>query len=154
MLTSLTWSVAGLPLHPLVVHAAVVLTPLGALAAIAYVALPRYRDLLRWPTLVLAVVAFLSIWAAYLTGDNFFDDPKFASFSGELLDRIEKHEELAGQLRWMVTGFGIVTVATTYLHDLTGTRGKVLGALVVVLAVLTLVWTVLTGDAGARAVWG
>lgn len=154
MLTALTWSVAGLPLHPLVVHAAVVLTPLAALAAIAYVAVPRYRDLLRWPTLVLAVVAFLAIWAAYLTGNNFFADPKFASFSGELLERIRKHESYARTLRWIATGFAIVTVAATYLHDRAGTRRTVLGALVAVLAILTLVWTVLTGDAGARAVWG
>src|SRR5690348_8831534 len=108
MLTSLTWSVAGLPLHPLVVHAAVVFTPLAAAAAIAYVAVPRYRDLLRWPTLVLAVIAFLAIWAAYLTGTNFFSDPKFASFSGELLERIRKHESYAKTLRWLVTGFAVV----------------------------------------------
>ena len=30
----------------------------------------------------------------------------------------------------------------------------VLGVLVAVGAVLTLVWTILTGDAGAQAVWG
>ena len=53
-----------------------------------------------------------------------------------------------------MTGFAIVTVAATYLHDGPGTRRTVLGALVVIGAVLTLVWTALTGDAGARAVWG
>ncbi len=37
LISSLTWSVAGLPLHPLVVHAAVVFAPLAALTAIAYV---------------------------------------------------------------------------------------------------------------------
>jgi predicted membrane protein DUF2231 len=153
MLTSMTWSVAGLPLHPLVVHAAVVFAPLGAGAALAYVFLPKYRDLLRWPTLVLAVVAFGAIWAAYLTGNNFFSDPKFENFSGEILDRIHKHQSYARTLRWIVTGFGIVTVAATYLHDREGTRKNVLSGLVVVLALLTLVWTVLTGDAGARAVW-
>jgi uncharacterized membrane protein len=149
----MTWKVTGLPLHPLVVHAAVVFAPLGAGAALAYVFLPKYRDQLRWPTLVLAVVAFGAIWAAYLTGDNFFDDPKFANFSGELLDKIEKHESYARTLRWIATGFGIVTVAATYLHDREGTRRTVLNVLVVILAVLTLVWVVLTGDAGARAVW-
>ena len=86
------WSVAGLPLHILVIHAAVVFGPLAALSALAYVGLPRYRDLLRWPTLVLALIAFGSIWAAYLTGQNFFDSDRFANFSGELLDNIETHE--------------------------------------------------------------
>ena len=37
----------GLPLHVLVVHAAVVFGPLAALSAIGYVALPSQRDRLR-----------------------------------------------------------------------------------------------------------
>ena len=147
------WSVTGIPLHPLVVHATVVFTPLAALAALAYVFLGRYRDLLRWPTLVLALIAVGTVWAAYLTGANFFDSDRFQSFSGELLDRIEKHESYAGTLRWIASGFGIVTVAMTYLHDRAGSSRMALSGLVAVLAVLTLVWTVLTGDAGARAVW-
>jgi uncharacterized membrane protein len=153
LIAALEWKITGLPLHPLVVHAAVVFTPLASLSALAYVALGRYREQLRWPTLVLAVVAFGSIWAAYLTGNNFFASPHFDNFSGELLDRIEKHQSYARTLRWIATGFAIVTVAATYLHDRQGTRKNVLGGLVVVLAVLTLVWVALTGDAGARAVW-
>ena len=95
LISAMEWSIAGLPLHPLVVHAAVVFTPLAALAALAYVFLGRYRDLLRWPTLVLAVVAVLSVWAAYFTGVNFFSSDHFANFSGEVLDRIKTHETYA-----------------------------------------------------------
>ena len=61
MVSAMEWSIAGLPLHPLVVHATVVFTPLAALAALAYVFLGRYRDLLRWPTLVLAVAILLDV---------------------------------------------------------------------------------------------
>jgi hypothetical protein len=122
--SALEWKITGLPLHPLVVHAAVVFTPLASLAALAYVFVARYRDLLRWPTLVLAVVAAGAIWAAYLTGNNFFDSDHFKNFSGELLDRIEKHESYARTLRWIATGFGIVTVAAAYLHDRQGTRRR------------------------------
>ena len=147
------WKITGLPLHPLVVHATVVFTPLAALSALAYVFLGRYRDLLRWPTLVLAIVAFGAIWAAYLTGNNFFASARFDHFSGELLDRIHKHESYARTLRWIGTAFGIVTVAATYLHSRPGTQRNLLSVLVVVTAVLTLVWVALTGDAGARAVW-
>ena len=154
LISAMEWSIAGLPLHPLVVHAAVVFTPLAALAALTYVFVGRYRDLLRWPTIVLAVVAVVSIWASYLTGQNFFHSDHFQSFSGAILDQIKKHESYARTLRWIATGFGIATVAATYLHARTGTTRTVLGGLVVVLAVLTLVWTALTGDAGARAVWG
>ena len=141
LISAMEWSIAGLPLHPLVVHAAVVFTPLAALAALAYVFLGRYRDLLRWPTLVLA-------------GVNFFDSDHFANFSGEALDKIETHENYANTLRWIASAFGIVTVAATYFyHDRTGTVRTVLGALIAISAVATLVWVALTGDAGARAVW-
>jgi len=104
--------------------------------------------------MVLAVVAVVSIWAAYLTGQNFFASAHFQNFSGAILEQIQKHQSYARTLRWIATGFGIATVAATYLHARTGTTRTVLGGLVVVLAVLTLVWTALTGDAGARAVWG
>src|SRR4051794_10832466 len=116
------WSVTGLPVHILVVHAAVVFGPLAAVSALAYVGLPRYRDLLRWPTMVLALIAFGSIWAAYLSGSNFFGSDRFASFSGEALERIQTHQSYAKTLRWIATGFAIVTVAATYLHDRAGTR--------------------------------
>ena len=148
------WEFNGLPLHPLVVHAAVVLGPLAALAAMAYVALPRYRDWLRWVALVSVLLATAAIWAAYLTGNNFFSHGNFDQFSKEIQDRIHTHQSYARTLRWITTGFAAVTVLATWQHSRTGTARIVLNVLVVVGAVLTLVWVALTGDAGARAVWG
>ena len=147
------WSVTGLPLHILVIHAAVVFGPLAALSALAYVGLPRYRDLLRWPMLVLVLIALGAVWAAYYTGQNFFGSDRFANFSGEALDRIKTHQSYAKTLRWIASGFAIVTVAAFRLHDRAGTTRNVLGGLVAVGAVATLVWVLLTGDAGSRAVW-
>ena len=148
------WEFNGLPLHPLVVHAAVVLGPLAALAALAYVALPRYRDWLRWVALVSVLLATAAIWAAYLTGNNFFSHGNFDQFSKEIQDRIHTHQSYARTLRWITTGFAAVTVLATWQHTRTGPARIVLNVLVVVGAVLTLVWVALTGDAGARAVWG
>jgi hypothetical protein len=148
------WEINGLPLHPLVVHAAVILGPLAALSALAYVGLPRHRDRLRWVALVMVLLGTAAIWAAYLTGNNFFASSRFDNFSGEALDRIHTHQNYARTLRWITSGFAAVTVLATYLHTRTGPTRMVLGVLVVLGAVFTLVWTVLTGDAGARAVWG
>jgi hypothetical protein len=150
----MSWEVDGLPLHILVIHAAVVFGPLAALSALAYVGVPRYRDLLRWPTLALVVIAVGAIWAAYLTGGNFYASDRFANVSGELRDNIETHEEYAGTLRWIASGFGIVALAATYLHARTGATRTALGALLAVGAVATLVWVFLTGEAGSRSVWG
>ena len=149
------WEFNGLPLHALIVHAAVVFGPLAALAGVAYAVLPGYRDRLRWVTLTVVLIGFVTIWAAYLSGDNFLEHGKqFQNLSGEAAERIEKHEDLAGVLRWMTTGFALVTVVAVWQHARQGAARQALSGLVVVGAVLTLVWTALTGDAGAQAVWG
>src|SRR3954451_12617429 len=62
----------GIPLHPLVVHGAVVFTPLAALSAICFVLVERWRVQLRWPSAVLAVVAAGNCYAARVTGRNLF----------------------------------------------------------------------------------
>jgi hypothetical protein len=154
LISAMEWSVTGLPVHILVIHAAVVFGPLAALSALAYVGMPRYRDLLRWPMLALVLIAFGAIWAAYLSGANFFASDRFANVSGELQDNIETHESYAKTLRWIASGFAIVTVAAFRMHDRAGTTRTVLGGLVAIGAVATLVWVVLTGDAGSRSVWG
>ena len=148
------WEINGLPLHPLVVHAAVVLGPLAVLAALAYVGWPKHRDLLRWVALVSVLLATAAIWAAYLTGNNFYSHGNFDQFSQQIKDRIATHQGYARTLRWITTGFAVVTVLATWMHSRMGAARIVLNALVVVGAVLTLVWLALTGDAGARAVWG
>ena len=47
-------TIAGLPIHPLVVHAAVVLLPLGALGLIAMVVKPALQE--RYGSLIMAVI--------------------------------------------------------------------------------------------------
>ncbi len=143
----------GVPLHPLVVHAAVVFGPLASLTALAYL-VPAWRDRLRWPMVVVALVAAGSIWAAYLTGEDFFDSARFEGFSGEALDRIERHEELAETLRLVASGFAIVAALNGLAHRRGGMVRTLLAVLLGAGAVATLVWVVLTGDAGAQSVWG
>jgi uncharacterized membrane protein len=143
----------GLPLHPLVVHAAVVFGPLAALAALVYVLVPRWRDRLRWPMLVLVLVATGAIWTAYLTGQNFRNSEDFFT-QGALGDKIDKHQRLAQKLRLTTSGFAIVAIMAAWFHTRTGVVRIVLSVLLAVAAVGTLVLTILTGDAGAQAVWG
>jgi len=148
------WEFNGLPLHPLIVHAAVVFGPLAALSGILYGLWGARRDQLRWVTMSLVTIAFLSIWAAYLSGDNYFESDRFARVGGDLKEKIEHHEELAGVLRWITTGFFAVTALAVWQHARTGATRYALGGLVVVAAVLTLIWVAMTGDAGSQAVYG
>lgn len=48
--------IGGLPVHILVLHAFVVIAPVTALVALAYVFRPKWRPVLRWPVGVLAVL--------------------------------------------------------------------------------------------------
>ena len=140
----------GLPLHPLLVHAAVVFTPLAALTALVYALVTRWREKLRWPMVVLAVVATLAVVAAYLSGKSFLES------NPALAERaiVGTHEERAELLLWLTLGFGAVALVSGWLHPRSGPVGLGLRALLAVAAAAVLVQVALTGDAGSRAVWG
>ncbi|MCH1866597.1 DUF2231 domain-containing protein [Nocardioides sp. CFH 31398] len=156
--------IAGLPAHALVVHAAVVLTPLAALLAVPYAAVARWRWALRWPLLGLAVVAGLSIVLAWFTGGSYLD----ANPSLEQVPAVSTHAARADVMLWVGLAFAVVAVAAALVlggpTGLASGRGgrevrsvavdRGLAVVLVVAALAALVLVVLTGDAGARAVWG
>ena len=141
----------GVPLHPLVVHAAVVFTPLACLAALAY-CVPSWRDRLRWPLVVLAAISVVSIWVAYLSGEDLRDE-RFAQATGPFLERLEDHEEWADRLRIGGSVFGVLAFAAAWFHTRTGAVRTTLTVLTALGALATLVLVYLTGDAGAQATW-
>jgi uncharacterized membrane protein len=141
----------GLPLHPLVVHAAVVFTPLACLAALLYL-VPSLRDRLRWPLVVLAVLSVGLIWIAYLAGQDLREE-RFASAQGEFAEQLDEHEDLADVLRWVVSGFGLVAVVVAWLHSRQGVVRVLLMLLLTAGAIATLIYVFLTGEAGSRAVY-
>ena len=63
-------TVLGLPVHPLVVHAAVVLVPLAALLLLAIGALAAVRRWARVLTPATAVVALMLVPLATSSGEN------------------------------------------------------------------------------------
>jgi hypothetical protein len=140
----------GVPLHPLVIHAAVVFGPLAALGALAYVGLPKWRDRLRWPMAGVALLATGAIVAAYLTGKNFFNSRPEGIQNSPL---VQTHMDRAQILLWVAIAFGLVAVAAAWLHTHTGAVRVALNVGLGALALGVLVLVVLTGDAGARAVW-
>jgi uncharacterized membrane protein len=148
-LASLLIKINGLPAHALLVHLTVVLVPLVAVGAIAYL-VPSWRAWLRWPLLVGSVVAFASIWASYLTGDNFKESVSFFQDNPQ----IEKHEEYADVFRIVGSVFTLaLLVVTAWLHGRADKVRVAAGGVVAALAVVTLVYTYLTGEAGAKAVY-
>lgn len=153
-------TVHGIPAHPLVVHAAVVLVPLAAVFAAAYALWPSRRWQTRTPAAVLAIAAAASVQLATMTGDQ------LKQHLHEDTALIHTHEHYAGLLQtamWVLAA--LVVVAWWALphgsplpdkEHRDGVRALALPltALLPIGAVAVLVLVVLTGDAGARAVWG
>lgn len=144
----------GLPLHPLAVHAAVVLAPLVALLALASL-VPSWRDRLRWPLVVGAVVAIGAVVLAFVSGNSFRNANEFFSTPpSEITRQIDHHHSLALKLLWTSIGFSAVALVSGLLHPKQGALRWLLGVLLAAGAVAVIVLVALTGDAGAKAVWG
>jgi hypothetical protein len=150
----------GVPLHPLVVHAAVVFVPLAALAAILLV-VPRWRWVVRWPALVLAVGGAAAVQTAVMTGKTF---EKIRHVESSPL--VHTHQQWGQRLQIAMWIFAVLAVvafwALPVVARLSGGTDRAGGAvalekplmvLLPIAAVAVLVLVVLTGDAGARAVW-
>lgn len=138
----------GVPLHPLVIHVAVVFVPLAVLAALGYGLVTRWRGWLRWPLLVTGVIAGISTQLAAMTGD----DLKHQRHLGGPL--VEVHEMWAGRLQagaWVLAALAVLAMVPALRRP--GVAQKALLVLLPVVAVVDAYLVYQTGDAGARAVW-
>ncbi|MEP6526625.1 MAG: hypothetical protein ABJA86_05625 [Nocardioidaceae bacterium] len=152
----------GLPAHVLIIHAAVVFTPLAALCAIAFAVLPGWRWLLRWPLLATTVVALGSVLAAVRSGVIFKQN---LGISQALIATHEHRGKQLQVLMWVFTAVVLLAVVTlggpTALASGKGAREGLasrslqylISAVVVLGALLVIVQVVRTGDAGSRALW-
>jgi hypothetical protein len=149
----------GVPLHPLVVHAVVVLGPLAALTGLAYAFVPAWRWLLRWPLVVLAVVVAVTTLTAVAAGEDLL------ASRPELAPIVEDHEAAGEMLRNVALGFVLVAGfgawalgGSSALASGRGARETRLAipavALLAIGSVALLVTVYLAGDSGASAVWG
>jgi uncharacterized membrane protein len=141
--------VAGLPLHPLVVHAVVVLVPLAAVGLIV-MALSGSRSKRYSPAvLVVAGLGAASAFLAMLSGQAF---AKSLGLSNQ------QHFEFGEYLPWAALILFAVTVVLAVMDRQSGGNRNVLGTIVaiatIVIAVGAIVLTVLTGHSGAVLVWG
>ena len=96
-------TINGVPLHPLVVHAAVVFVPLAVLAVLTLL-VPRWRWASRWVALVVVALAAGSVQLAAMTGDDLKH-----RVGGSAL--IETHEMWAGRLQaatWVLAALTLV----------------------------------------------
>ncbi|OFE15635.1 hypothetical protein BA895_21960 [Humibacillus sp. DSM 29435] len=157
-------SIAGLPLHPLVVHLAVVVLPASAIALIVIIAVPRWRRPYGWLTVAAALLGTFGAFVAKESGEALADQVGLPA----------EHAEWGDRLFVAAMVFAVVTVVWFALELLarraassgtaTATASatarsrpaltRVAGAGAVVLSLVVLALTVVVGHSGATAVWG
>ncbi len=147
-------TLGGIPVHPLVVHAVVVLIPLAALGVMAISVVPRWRE--RFGVLVVAAAAVSTALVP------------LATESGETLEetvgesaQLERHAELGEGMIWGAIPLLVIAVALWWLGRQAGKDQPpprwltiIVPILGVVVAAVALVQVVLIGHSGAKSVWG
>jgi hypothetical protein len=155
--------VNGLPLHPLVVHAAVVLIPVAAVLATVFACVSRWRWVLRWPMVGTTAGAVASVLVSYFSGRTFIDQ----HYPDERPPTILLHQERAEVLLWLTLVFAVIVLLSAWglggpssLKSERGARDRhapvvewSLVAMLLMLAVSLILMTYQTGEAGARSVW-
>ena len=162
---AMSWAMEfnGLPLHPLIVHVVVVFAPLAALGGVLYAVVPRWRWWLRWPLVATAVIAAGAGVIAVQSGMQLETQRHLQS-----LPELAVHAHRGRILRWILLAFLLPVALAAWLlggpsalvsgagarQGRTGVLAVAVQVLLVAGAVAVLVSCFLTGDAGARSVWG
>jgi uncharacterized membrane protein len=153
----------GLPLHPLIVHVVVVFAPLAAIGGIVYALVPKWRWWLRWPFVVSAVIAAVSGVIAVRAGHDLENQRQLQS-----LPELAIHAHRGDILRWLLLLFLVPAALGAWFlggpsplvsgwggrEGRTGAVAWALSALLVIGGVAVVVSVFLTGDSGAKSVWG
>lgn len=144
-------TINGLPVHPLVVHAVVVLVPLSVLGTILIAAVPKWRA--PYGPIVVAVAAVATVLCPVATS------------SGEALEKhvgspAYDHAEMGDMLVWFMLPVLILSAILVWLARRPEDRRPGPTWLPTAVAVLAVVaglacsWQVYrVGDSGAKSVW-
>lgn len=148
-------TILGLPLHPLVVHAAVVLVPLAALLLIAAAVSVRVRRWAGWLTPAVATIALVLVPLATSSGENLEGSVGESAL-------VETHAEMGEQLLPWAIAVAVLSFALVWWdrRERSLPRGGTNRGLAAALAVLAVVsglgagvQVARIGHSGAKAVW-
>lgn len=142
--------IAGLPLHPLVVHAAVVLLPLAAFGVIAIAVFPKLRRHYALPVILLSGAALVTMPLASKTGE---DLTRYVDHTQAMKDHVAMGES------GTVVAFAVLIAACLLWwmdRSARRSRGTLATAIVVLSVLASLVATaqiVRIGHSGASSAW-
>jgi len=148
----------GLPVHPLAVHAAVVMVPLAGLLGVLF-AVPRLRQWARIPLALVAVGAVPAVYVAKESGERLsavlgFSSPSAESAAAKI---VHQHAERADLLFILVIAYAVATLVALAVSakadELPAVASAALSVLLVLGAGALAVQTFRVGESGAQAVW-
>ena len=144
--------ILGIPLHPLVVHAAVVFVPLAVLGTLLFTAVPRWRRGYGWLVVAVSLVALATVPLATRTGKRLRDA---LELGGPVLEKVQAHEQMGDRLIWAVAPMFVFNLAAMLmLRAGRPTREvTIVGLLGSIAALAAGVLVLLTGRLGSQAVW-
>jgi cytochrome b involved in lipid metabolism len=137
--------VFGIPAHPLIIHAVVVLLPLSAIGMIAMILIPPFRGKVQ--------KYFVSGTLIIATGSAFL-----AMQSGKTLSMVdsvsEYHQEWGTRTFYAALGLTALSALWLWLDTKPKSIYKTItGILVVIVSLAAVTATVLAGHSGAESVW-
>ena len=100
----------GLPVHALVIHAAVVFVPLLAVGAIVYALVPRWRPRLGWAVGLLAIISPLTTFVAQESGEKLYDRLIAQGLKGRGAEILADHMEFGETTFWFSLALGVVSL--------------------------------------------
>jgi drug/metabolite transporter (DMT)-like permease len=151
----------GLPAHPLVVHAPVVLIPLAVIGLAVMLFSSTWHERLRWPVLAITVIGTLGAIAAASSGEELEGEIRRTEGS-EAVRGLHEHVEAGEMARNLAILFLIVLVVYLFLPVVLGKRSDkpqpgwlrpMLMVLVALAGVGSLITVIDAGHSGAKAVW-
>lgn len=177
-------TILNLPLHPLVVHAPIILVGLLVLGGIVYLLIPPLRQRIGWAVAALVLISPASVFGAIATGRQLADYNEKDGWS----DAVSQHHDYAFWLLWTLVALVPVwflfagldrgrraarerdagtpapaadkdgETASTGASDPAASGRKVVmfivGLVALALLVLAAWWLFKTGHAGADMTWG
>jgi cytochrome b involved in lipid metabolism len=142
--------ITGLPVHPLVIHAVVVLVPLAAIGVLLVIFIPKFRVIYSPLVLIAVVLGTITAFVATQSGEAL----------SERVGLPNSHATQGERLSYAVLVFAILFTLWFVLERTNWVKGTianplktVLKVLIPIIAVLSIVLTVLAGHSGAEASW-
>lgn len=154
----------GVPTHPLAVHAPIVLVPIVAVVAVVLAVRSGWRTRIGWLMPAAVFVLVVMLFGAKESGEA-------AKESENIFGDIDRHEDLANTTFVLAIVWFLFTLATAVRDRMSGrdrgaqalsadaavptrdTIALVLVILAAVAAVVTTIWLIRTGHAGAESRW-